>query len=126
MRYLFVLSVLMTVFFIGAPAAHASADYCAPEFGSCEGNPESGTFGSGYGTGGGGGNGTYEKTYGSDYSACAATGSTYCLRCEYNFKLKGTFCTGVRYAGSCYCVEKYENYIVRGCSARGTCDYFYE
>lgn len=33
-------------------------------------------------------------------------------------------CVGVRYAGYCMCVEKYDNYILESCTARGSCDYY--
>lgn len=124
MRKLFVFAVFI-VLVVVAPSALANANYCAPEFGSCGGNGESGTFGTSPSpTAGGGGNGTYEKTYGTDYSACAASGMTRCLRCQYIMTKKAYGCVGVEYTGYCGCTEKYENYILKSCTSRGSCDYF--
>jgi len=126
MRNLFLVAIVLATCVFAAPSASANQTYCPPEYPNCNSTGgEGGTLGSTpYPTGGGGGNGTYEKSYGTDYAACTATGSTMCLRCSYVYTKKAYACTGNNSAGYCGCTEKYENYILKSCTSRGSCDYF--
>lgn len=126
MRKLLPIAILLVALVLAAPQGQASATWCPPEYPTCNStNTEGGTLGSTpYAPGGGGGNGTYEKNYGTDYNACAGSGSVRCLRCSRKASNNALYCNWVEYSGYCGCTEKYENYIVKSCTTRGSCDYF--
>lgn len=107
MRIVLQIAFLPATLASAAPAALANQKYSTPEFGNGNGNNDGRMIGSN-GPGGGAVTGfVFERPYGSDYIACAATETQKCLRCQYITAERARGGIDVKYSSYCACTEKF-------------------